>query len=129
MSGTDLMDVFAYEAARVFRDRLVGSDAHARFDGVVSACLRSQWRAQLNGPSLFSSWAPGMDEDAKPGQASSLGAVSAEDFKAIVAQKLVAFEREVKDLNILLFPEVLLRMARLDRVLSKPAGSLLLVGR
>jgi hypothetical protein len=38
------------------------------------------------------------------------------------------FEREHKELNMLLFPEVLERVARFDRVLARPGGSLLLCG-
>jgi dynein heavy chain 2 len=46
-----------------------------------------------------------------------------------VRGKLVSYEREVKELNILLFPEVLERVARFNRVLSQPGGHLLLAGR
>lgn len=39
------------------------------------------------------------------------------------------YEREEKELNMLLFPEILNNVARIDRVLSKAGGQLLLVGR
>ena len=39
------------------------------------------------------------------------------------------FEREEKDLGLLLFPQVLDHLARIDRVLSQPGGHLLLAGR
>lgn len=45
-----------------------------------------------------------------------------------MASKLKNYEREHKDLHMLLFPEVLDRLARLDRALSKPGGSALLAG-
>ncbi|GFH23299.1 uncharacterized protein HaLaN_20893 [Haematococcus lacustris] len=51
-----------------------------------------------------------------------------DDFQELVAAKLKAYEREHKELNMLLFPEVLERIARFDRVLSVPGGSLLLAG-
>lgn len=38
-------------------------------------------------------------------------------------------ERENRDLDILIFHEVLDNMARVDRVLTTPGGSLLLAGR
>lgn len=38
-------------------------------------------------------------------------------------------ERENRDLDILIFHEVLDTMARVDRVLTKPGGSLLMAGR
>ena len=37
--------------------------------------------------------------------------------------------RENRDMDILIFKEVLDHMARVDRVLTRPAGSLLLAGR
>lgn len=39
------------------------------------------------------------------------------------------YEREFKALGMLLFPEIVARLARLDRVLSAPGGSALLIGR
>jgi dynein heavy chain 2 len=47
----------------------------------------------------------------------------------ILSQGLHLYEREEKELNMLLFPEVLEQLSRVDRVLSKPMGCLLLVGR
>ena len=41
---------------------------------------------------------------------------------------LQGYEREFKELKLMLFPEVLERVARFDRVLSQPGGALLLVG-
>lgn len=38
------------------------------------------------------------------------------------------YEREHKELKLLLFPEVLARVARLDRALAAPGGSVLLAG-
>lgn len=38
-----------------------------------------------------------------------------EDFKQLVADKLKAFEREFKELHMLLFPEVLQTLALYDR--------------
>src|SRR5690606_38164910 len=55
--------------------------------------------------------------------------LSMEDFKEFVARGLLLFEREVKDLNILLFDEILEHIAKIDRILSIPGGSLLLVGK
>ena len=53
---------------------------------------------------------------------------SLDDFRELVASKLMGFEREFKELHMLLFPEVLERLAHFDRVLSLPGGSLLLCG-
>lgn len=44
-------------------------------------------------------------------------------------QGIVLYGRDNRELDILLFPEVLDFMCRVDRVLSSPGGSLLLAGR
>jgi dynein heavy chain 2 len=49
-------------------------------------------------------------------------------FQELVAEKLKGFEREFKELNMMLFREVLERVAQYDRVLSNRGGSLLLCG-
>jgi len=51
------------------------------------------------------------------------------DFKTIVASNLLLYEREEKELNMLLFGEILDHVARADRVLSEDGGHLLLIGR
>lgn len=40
----NLLDVVAHEASRIFRDRLVGSDAYNRFDQQLSSIVRAQFR-------------------------------------------------------------------------------------
>ena len=40
----DLLDVFAYEARRLLRDRLVDSDSQNRFDVALQSVLRTDWR-------------------------------------------------------------------------------------
>lgn len=40
----NLLDVVAHEASRIFRDRLVGSEAYNRFDQQLSSIVRAQFR-------------------------------------------------------------------------------------
>ena len=63
------------------------------------------------------------------GVAEKMAAMPADAFEEHVRAKLLSYEREIKELNILLFPEVLDRIARFNRVLSQPGGHLLLAGR
>ena len=51
------------------------------------------------------------------------------DYKEFVARSMLLFEREVKDLRIQLFPEVLEHISRIDRILSQPGGNILLTGK
>ena len=51
------------------------------------------------------------------------------DYHKLVQDKLAAFGREFQTLNIFLFPETLERIAAMERILTRPGGSLLLLGR
>ena len=49
VSATTLcMQAAAYEACRVFKDRLVSSDDAARCDGILTGALRKHWRVNLD---------------------------------------------------------------------------------
>jgi dynein heavy chain 2 len=135
LHAVDLVEALSYEAARTFRDRLVGADAANRFDGLVSNVFRAHWRVDGLGPEggagrVFTTWAVPADERTDTfGVAEAMAAMPADGFEEHVRSKLLSYEREVKELNILLFPEVLERVARFNRVLSQPGGHLLLAGR
>ncbi|CAK9088100.1 Cytoplasmic dynein 2 heavy chain 1 (Dynein heavy chain isotype 1B) [Durusdinium trenchii] len=144
----DLLDIFAYEANRIFRDRLVDADAKNRFDGILANVLRKDWQHRLDSLDevVFSSLnAPGgsvsfktseesKDEETKDGGEQSVSRhqlirIPLEEFRAVVEHGLMMYEREEKELNIKLFPQVLHQLARVDRVLSRKGGSMLLAGR
>ena len=126
LGSVDLVEALRYEAARTFRDRLVGAEARSKFDAVLGDVFRKYWRVDAPGAAdvVFTTWS-GAGENDK----SVMGAMPADAFEQHVKSKLVAYEREVKELNILLFPEVLDRVARFNRVLSQPGGHLLLAGK
>ena len=42
-----MLEVWAYEAFRLFRDRMVGADSINRFDNIVLSIVRSDWSANL----------------------------------------------------------------------------------
>ncbi len=44
----DCSQAAAYEACRVFRDRLVSSEHTARFDSILADILRKHWRVNLD---------------------------------------------------------------------------------
>ena len=129
--GEELLDVFAYEAQRLFRDRLVDVDSEQRFDSMLLGLLRQHWghTPALDGV-FFSSLDAGRgDASGAAGGGRPLLRISADDFKATVARELEVYEREQRELNMLLFPQILDQLSRCDRALSAHGGSLLLVGR
>jgi dynein heavy chain 2 len=143
----DLLDVVAEEANRIFRDRLVGSEAQARFDQMLASIMRSSYRHTIGGtggsgvpvePFIYTSLtsargggggseSKGDDSDASIG--GRVNRMPQEEFKKLVAQGKIYYEREERDMDLLLFPESLEHIAHVDRTLSSNAGHLLMVGR
>ncbi len=42
-----VLEVWTYEAYRLFRDRLVGTDALNKFDNILATVVRSEWNANV----------------------------------------------------------------------------------
>ena len=139
LEGDELMDCLIYEGERQFRDRLVDSDAGNKFNSILAGIVRSNWRHNANIDNFYFSAflqnSKSSKEETKGGDAgdepvlSKLSRTKAEDFKNIVAQQLLLYQREEKELNMLLFTEILDHVARVDRVISQDGGHLLLVGK
>jgi dynein heavy chain 2 len=146
----NLLDVLAYEAQRVFRDRLVGGDSRSRFDQQLSGSLRTQFRHPVpaedmifsslslsrgpgGGASAAASNKKGEGKESDAGDSASFGGVLSKmnevDFNKLVSQGILYYEREERDLNMLLFPEILHHIAHIDRVISGFSGHLLLAGQ
>ncbi|KAJ1472380.1 P-loop containing dynein motor region D4-domain-containing protein, partial [Baffinella frigidus] len=125
------LDALSYEAGRIFRDRLVGENAAREFDGQVwGNLIRSQWGHKVDlKDASFTTWLFETDGELGDGGAKMVGRASSEDLKNRITDGLIQYEREFKELGMLLFPEIVARIARLDRVLSAPGGSALLIGR
>lgn len=133
LSSQSLLDCWAYEAQRLFADRLVSQEDIKKFATLLNGVLQSVWRHQVaNGDFYFSTFVSA-DVGAADGKARSemgtvLERIPVADFKETVSVGIHTYERENRDLNMLLFPEILDHIAYEDRVLSRPGGSLLLVG-
>ena len=152
----NLLEVVGHEACRVFRDRLVGSEAASRFDQQLSGVLRTHFRHTLAPQDYYftsltlgrgggaaiatagkkssgESKDSGMDTDAasniKEIMGGTLSRMTEEEFKKLVTQGIVYYEREERDLNMLLFREILEHIAHIDRTISSNAGHLLLAGK
>lgn len=151
----NLLEVVGHEACRVFRDRLVGADACSRFDQQLSGVLRTHFRhtlapqdyyftsltlgrggagggavaAKKGSESKESAGDTGAASTVKDIMGGGLARMTGEEFQKLVAQGIVYYEREERDLNMLLFHEVLEHIAHIDRTISSNAGHLLLVGK
>nr|XP_032832089.1 cytoplasmic dynein 2 heavy chain 1 [Petromyzon marinus]XP_032832097.1 cytoplasmic dynein 2 heavy chain 1 [Petromyzon marinus]XP_032832104.1 cytoplasmic dynein 2 heavy chain 1 [Petromyzon marinus] len=135
-SADAVLEVWAYESCREFRDRLVGSRARDTFDAALASVLHSDWGSnplpQL-ADAYYVTWGAHHMSVSAPGQplpqhGKPLGRLSSTDLKSVIKKGLVHFAREYRPLRLLLFPELLAAVARAERVLSRPGGSLLLAG-
>ena len=136
----NVLTVLLYEARRLVGDRLVDATAMRTFETIVATVLRQQWKYEEKEEHAYFSSMAALSESA--GSATSaaepvatnrelgppLERVTAVDFKEIVTEGLRSYERDYKSLRMLLFPEILDHLAYQDRVLSRPGGSLLLIG-
>lgn len=126
----------------------------SRFDATVASVLRAQWSYVADFKDVaFTALGGGKGAE---GEGALLARVSSKDLAALVRRGLELYEREERDLGMLLFPvrgrawgrqprvcsaplpppssalvlqEVLDHIVTVDRVLSSPGGAALLVGQ
>eukprot|EP00727_Mastigamoeba_balamuthi_P008592 m51a1_g4355 putative cytoplasmic dynein 2 heavy chain 1 (4311) ;mRNA; f:228679-242475 len=125
--SADLLEIWTYEAHRIFRDKIVGEAGLRKFDQILDSALK-QWDvpdpAALTKDSLFVT----LGSQSKRG-AHQLSKIGSKDLTSQVKRGILFYEREVKELHLVLFRQLFDSVARIDRVLSKPGGALLLVGK
>ncbi|KAL8004079.1 putative AAA+ ATPase domain, dynein heavy chain region D6 P-loop domain-containing protein [Plasmopara halstedii] len=129
----NVLDVLAYEARRLFRDRLVDHDAKAKFDGILNSVWKQQWRHTIKLQDIYftslNCRSNGAEVVSAALTAAPLQQIASDEFSQVINQGMILYEREDKDLHMLLFDEILEHLAIVERVLSEPGGSLLLIGK
>ncbi|NXC70641.1 DYHC2 protein, partial [Anhinga anhinga] len=132
-----VLEIVAYEACRLFRDKIVGVKELHVFDNILMKVFQGDWGSDVldNMADIFYvTWGACQEAFMTPGQAlpphgRSLSRLNSTDLKDIIQKGIIHYGREKKEVEILLFKEVLSYMSKVDRVLSFPGGSLLLAGR
>ncbi|KAM9801492.1 cytoplasmic dynein 2 heavy chain 1 [Neosynchiropus ocellatus] len=132
-----VLEVVAYEARRLFRDRLVSSRDLHTFDNILSSIIRGDWASDVLDnmtDGFYVTWGASDTTVIAPGQSlpphgKQLGRLSSTDLKHVIEKGVVLYSRDNRELDLLLFWEVCDFVTRIDRVLSRPGGSLLLAGR
>ncbi|KAF2362508.1 ATPase dynein-related AAA domain [Trinorchestia longiramus] len=131
-----LLRVWLYEACRMFRDKLAEEEDLEKFDRIVLTCLQNDWNTDLsdmmNDNTFFTTAgvaAPTAGAPLPP-NGHLLGLLDEAAWAGVVTKALAQYTRDNRDLvDLLIFQEVLETMARVDRVLTAPGGSLLMAGR
>ncbi|KAM9359311.1 cytoplasmic dynein 2 heavy chain 1 isoform 6-T6 [Symphorus nematophorus] len=132
-----VLEVVAYEARRLFRDRLVSSKDLHTFDNILSSIIRGDWGSDALDnmtDGFYVTWGAAEGAVMAPGQSlpphgKQLGRLDSADLKQVIQKGVVLYSRDNRELDLLLFWEVCDFVSRVDRVLSRPGGSLLLAGR
>ncbi|XP_061575223.1 dynein cytoplasmic 2 heavy chain 1 isoform X3 [Cololabis saira] len=132
-----VLEVVAYEARRLFRDRLVSSKDIHTFDNILSSIIRGDWGSDALDhmpDGFYVTWGSSEGAVIAPGQplpphGKQLGRLDSAALKQVIHKGVVLYSRDNKELDLLLFWEVCDFVSRVDRVLSRPGGSLLLAGR
>ncbi|GLH06946.1 Dynein heavy chain, cytoplasmic, partial [Gryllus bimaculatus] len=135
-SADALLEVVVYEAQRLFRDKLVSDEHRGQFDTIVNQVMDQDWSKDgVVGKAMSAYYVTAGANTQIPAGAplppvgKPLGRMKTEDWTHIVERGIQVFGREGQTLDLLILPEVLDLVARVERVLSAPCGSLLLAGR
>ena len=94
-NGPDqLLEMWLYEAYRLFRDRLVGKDIE-KFDSIMASCLSHDWSLHaLNITNIFYvTWGgvAGGQSSLLSVHGKQLGRLSIDDFREVVSKGLVTY--------------------------------------
>ncbi|CAF0769940.1 unnamed protein product [Adineta steineri] len=128
----NLLEIWIYEACRLFKDRLVGNDAQEKFDQLIDKTLKTDWSSNALASlkdSYFVSWPNHNGRQTLPPAGRILSRLSIKDLKPNVERGIGRYRAEYRDIDVFLFREILDAIVRCDRVLTTPGGSLLLAGR
>jgi dynein heavy chain 2, cytosolic len=131
-SGNDemeLLEVVAYESQRLFQDRLVGAESRQNFQNILFSRLRADWNYQGSLNNTLFTLVPNVLAGKQLTNMKALTRIEFKDYENQVSKQLFAYQRDVRELNITLFPELIEQVARIERVLSQSGGSMLLAGR
>lgn len=100
-SAGPLLEMWAYEASRLFRDRLVGGKAQQEFDNILTSVVRSDWSLDIaylqheGGPS-YVTW--GASQKGRGLFGRPLGRLSSSDTEKVVTKGVMAYGELVAQL-------------------------------
>lgn len=122
MTIEELVRLWAHEALRLFRDRLITDTERAWCDEKLDETARTHFPTLaidevLARPMMYSSWL-----------SKKYQSVDKEELRDFVGSRLKVFYEEELDVPLVIFDDVLEHVLRIDNVLRHPMGHLLLVG-
>ena len=134
-SMESVLKVWAYEACRIFQDRLVDKDSRGTFLFILSNVLLDEWKESGLTSKLkdfyYITWVNTTTTTGSrlPPFGKTLEGVKPDFIESLLAKAINRFNAENYEIKALPFEELLDSVSRFDRVLTAPGGSLLLCGR
>lgn len=135
LKSESVVEVLAYECQRIFRDRLSSNKDVSQFDTLLASMLKSTWRVPLDQGFGLPRESSTQDRevfcnlDKSSASGSCLQRLRLADLQGMVERGITLYEREERELRLVLFPEVLENIAAVNRPLACEGGSIVLVGR
>ena len=132
-SPSAILQVWAYESLRLFRDKLASDTDKRKFGLLLTSVLNSDWSSNVYDSleNVFFSTAGSSESinTSMPPFGRLLGKLARQDWEAVIEKGATVFARENWKLDTYMTQELMDLCSRCDRVLSMPGGSVLLAGR
>ncbi|CAB3367864.1 Hypothetical predicted protein [Cloeon dipterum] len=135
-SGADLVDsvllALVHEVMRLFGDMLTTTEERDKLELLVRNSIEDKWNKSSSHimeklkHNFFVSLGASSKDDRK---ANNLGRLSCSEWSVMVDKFLNQYAKEEQGVEIVVTQDFLQSVARIDRVLSAPRGSLLLCGK
>ena len=97
-SGSDaVLEMWAYEACRLFRDKLVGEKSRSEFDKILETVVRTDWGFNLvsseANDNVYVTWGAAKDQSSSVGArfGSPLGRLSIADMEEVVEKAVINY--------------------------------------
>ena len=96
ISTVSLLEMWAYEARRIFRDRLVGDKACDKFENILTSVLQTDWSVDLATSEaegvFYVTWGHSPSTtDLSLSFGQQLGRLAAADMEEIVAKAIISY--------------------------------------
>jgi dynein heavy chain 2 len=129
-NDASFLEIVFYEFQRVFQDKIVGDEAQSKLKSIIESKFKLDWDWVASGERfVFSrnSKAEGLSQSQLCNP--YMNRIAIQEYSGIIRKKLQVYEKDIQDLNWVLFPELLEQLSRIERILCQPSGSLVLAGK
>ncbi|KAG8224814.1 hypothetical protein J437_LFUL002260 [Ladona fulva] len=129
------LEVLVYEACCIFRDKLVKEEDQSKFDNIIRQIMETDWKMAdildyLKGTFYVTDGNEAAQHKRElPPSGLPLFRLHHKDWLESVKKAILQYEKENESLGLIIIPELVQTVAKVERILTTPGGSLLLIGR